>query len=57
MFWFKLKSGMMVFPVMDPASGMPTVQEAMFYVVAEQNYVNNPVAQGGITGGKIPQSN
>ena len=57
MFWFKLKSGMMVFPVMDPASGMPTVQEAMFYVVAEQNYVNNPVAQGRIVGGKIPQSN
>jgi hypothetical protein len=57
MFWFKLRSGMQVFPVMDPTTGMPTVQEVMYYVVAEQWYVNNPVAQGGITGAKIPQAN
>ena len=57
MFWFKLRSGMQVFPVTDPTTGMPTVQEAMFYCVAEQWFVNNPVAQGGIVGAKIPQSN
>lgn len=57
MFWFKLRSGMQVFPVTDPTTGMPTVQEAMFYTIAEQWYVNNPVAQGGITGAKIPQAN
>ena len=57
MFWFKLRSGMQVFPVVDPTTGMPTVQEAMFYCIAEQWYVNNPVAQGGITGAKIPQAN
>ena len=57
MFWFKLRSGQQVFAVVDPTTGMPTVQEVMYYVVAEQWFVNNPVAQGGITGAKIPQSN
>lgn len=56
-FWFKLRSGQMVFPVVDPTTGMPTAQEAMFWVIAEQWYVNNPVSQGGITGAKIPQGN
>lgn len=57
MFWFKLRSGQMVFSIVDPTTGTPTTQEAMYYVVAEQWYVNNPVIQGGITGGKIPQGN
>lgn len=56
-FWFKTRSGQMVFHVVDPTTGMPTAQEAMFWVIAEQWYVNNPMAQGGITGAKIPQFN
>ena len=57
MFWFKTRSGQMVFHVVDPTTGMPTAQEAMFWVVAEQWFVNNPVAQGGITGAKVPALN
>jgi hypothetical protein len=57
MFWFKLRSGQMVFPLIDPTTGTPTMQELMYYIVSEQWYVNNPVAQGGITAAKIPQSN
>lgn len=56
-FWFKLRSGQMVFPIVDPTTGTITTQEAMYWVQAEQNYVNNPMAQGGITGAKIPQAN
>lgn len=36
MFWFKLRSGQMVFSIVDPTTGTPTTQEAMYYVVAEQ---------------------
>lgn len=57
MFWFKLRSGQMVFSIVDPTTGTPTTQEAMYYVVAEQWYVNNPVIQGGVTGAKIPSGN
>lgn len=57
MFWFKLRSGQMVFPVIDVATGTPKTQELMYYVVSEQWYVNNPVIQGGITGAKAPQGN
>jgi hypothetical protein len=47
----------MVFPVMDPTTGMPTVQEVMYYVVAENFFVNNPIAQGGVQGARVPQGN
>lgn len=57
MFWFKNRSGQTVFQVMDPSTGGITVQELMFYCVAEQFYVNNPIAQGGIQQAKVPQSN
>ncbi len=57
MFWFKLRSGQMVFPLVDPSTGTPTTQELMYYICAEQWYVNNAVAQGGITGAKTPQGN
>jgi hypothetical protein len=57
MFWFKLRSGQMVFSVIDPTTGLPTMQEFMAYVLAEQWYVSNPMIQGGITSAKIPQSN
>jgi hypothetical protein len=57
MFWFKLRSGQMVFNVVDSTTGLPTVQEFMAYVVAEQWYVSNPVIQGGITGAKVPVNN
>jgi hypothetical protein len=57
MFWFKLRSGQMVFPLIDTATGTPTMTELMYYVVSEQWYVNNPVAQGGIFGAKVPQGN
>jgi hypothetical protein len=57
MFWLKTRAGQMVFPVMDPTTGLPTVQEVMYYVVAEQFFVNNPMAQGGVQGGKVPAGN
>lgn len=56
-FWYKLRSGQMVFHVVDPTTGTPTTQEVMYWVVAEQWYVNNLIAQGGLTGAKVPQSN
>jgi hypothetical protein len=56
-FWFKLRSGQMVFAIMDPTTGTPTTQEAMYWIQAEQWYVNNPISQGGVTGAKIPQGN
>lgn len=56
-FWFKLRSGQMVFSVVDPTTGMPTAQEAMFWVIAEQWYCSNPIANGGITSCKVPQGN
>ena len=57
MFWFKNRSGQTVFQVMDPTTGGITVQELMFYCVAEQWYVNNPMAQGGVQQAKVPQGN
>lgn len=57
MFWLKTRGGQMVFAVTDPTTGLPTVQEVMYYVVAEQFFVNNPMAQGGITGAKVPTGN
>jgi hypothetical protein len=57
MFWLKTRTGQMVFPVMDPTTGLPTVQEVMYYVLAEQFYSANPIAQGGVTGAKAPTGN
>lgn len=57
MFWFKNRAGQTVFQVMDPATGMPTVQELMEYIIAEQWYVSNPIAQGRITAAKVPVGN
>ena len=57
MFWLKTRGGQMVFAVTDPTTGLPTVQEVMYYVVAEQFFVNNPLAQGGIQGAKVPVGN
>lgn len=57
MFWFKLRSGQMVFPAIDTATGTIKTSELMYYVVSEQWYVSNPVAQGGATGAKVPQGN
>jgi hypothetical protein len=57
MFWLKTRGGQMVFAVTDPTTGLPTVQEVMYYVIAEQMFVNNPLAQGGITGAKVPTGN
>jgi hypothetical protein len=57
MFWFKNRGGQSVFQVMDAATGGITVQEQMFYCVAEQWYVNSPMSQGGIQQAKVPQSN
>jgi hypothetical protein len=56
-FWFKLRSGQMVFPLIDPETGTPTTQELMYYVVARQRFVSNPMAQGGVTGAKVPTGN
>jgi hypothetical protein len=57
MFWFKNRAGQMVFQLVDPTTGSITMQELMFYVIAEQFYVSNPIVQGGITGAKIPVGN
>lgn len=57
MFWLKTRDGRAVFPQMDPTTGNPTVQELMYYTIAEQFFVQNPIAQGGLTNAKVPQNN
>lgn len=56
-FWFKNRGNQMIFQLVDPTTGTPTVQEVMYWVCAEQWYVNNPMAQAAITGGKVPTNN
>lgn len=56
-FWLKTRAGQMIFPVMDPTTGLPTVQEVMYWVEATQWFVNSPMAQGGVTGCRVPQGN
>ena len=56
-FWFKTKGGQMVFSIIDATTGTPTMQELMYYIVSRQRYVSNPMAQGCITGCKVPMGN
>jgi hypothetical protein len=57
MFWFKNRGGQMVFQMTDPSTGTPTAMELMYYVVAEQTWIDNPISQGGVTQAKVPQGN
>ena len=54
MFWYKNRGGQMVFQMVDPTTGTPTAQEAMYYCLSEQWFVGNPISQGGATGCKVP---